>query len=67
MRIEVDTKKLEKNFKDLGRQLPYITMLALNDTAFDAQSSLKSVVKGGLRLKKQSVANAFKVKKASLT
>jgi len=67
VKLTVDTKQVEKNFKNLARQLPYITMLALNDTAFDAQSSLKSTVKGKLKIKKQSVANAFRVKKASKT
>ena len=65
MRLEVDTKQLEKNFKALGRQLPYITMLALNDTAFDSKKLIRLKTQKKLNINNQSVLNGFRVKKAT--
>lgn len=65
MTITLDTKAFDKGIAQLGKQLPYITMLALNNTAFEAQKDLKSAVKSKLKLSNQSMPNAFRVKKAT--
>lgn len=47
------------------KQLPYVTMLTLNDLAFDTMYMLKAEVKVKLNLKNQQIPNAFRVKKAT--
>lgn len=65
MKLEIKDNNLQELFIKAGRQLPYITMLALNNTAFDAQKALKAEVNSKLDLKNKKLPNAFRVKKAS--
>jgi len=65
MTINLDTTGFDKTIGSLSKQLPYITMLALNNTAFAAQSDLKNIVKSSLKLTNQKMPNAFRVKKAT--
>lgn len=65
MTIAFDTKSFDKCIGSISKQLPYITMLALNNTAFEAQKDLKNIVKATLKLSNQKMPNAFRVKKST--
>ena len=63
----MDADNVANMLLQAGRHLPYITMLAINNTAFDAQKKLKSEVNRKLDLKNKKLPNAFRVKKAKKT
>ncbi len=57
--------KLHKSMSAISKQLPFAIMNTLNDLAFDGMDSMKSEVKGKLKLKNQKIPNAFHIKKAT--
>jgi len=56
--------EVKKMLTGYEKQLPYVTMLTLNDLAFDAMTQIKAEVKVKLNLRNQKLPNAFRVKKA---
>jgi len=67
MTLDISTKTVQKMLVDAIRDMPYISMLAINDMAFDAKDSLKKSMLAGLEIEKASLANAFRIKKAKKT
>ncbi|WP_416768510.1 phage tail protein [Sulfurimonas sp. ST-25] len=47
------------------KDVPYITMTATNNLAFDAMGSIRDEIKGNLNVKKKQIPNALRVKKAT--
>ncbi len=66
MKFELEgLTEVQQMLTGYAEQLPYVTMLTLNDLAFDVQRTLKAEVIVKLNLRKKSLANAFRVKKAT--
>ncbi len=61
----VGLKEVEKMLGGFSKQLPYVTMLTLNDLAFATMYAIKAEVKVKLNLRSNTIPNAFRVKKAT--
>ena len=66
MKIESNIKDVMKGFTEFEKkQIPYIQMLTANNIAFDMLGTAKLRIRLGLNIKKSSVPNSFRVRKAT--
>ena len=65
MTIEIKgIDKLQKSLSAMSKQIPYASMLTLNDLAFDMQKALNAELKAGLKTR-VNTSKAFAVDKAT--
>jgi len=65
MKIDFDPSALANISGIRERDIPYILMLSVNNTAFDAMNSFREQVSGKLKVSKKSVISSWRVKKAT--
>lgn len=66
MRVESNISDVIKGLTEFeNKQVPYIQMLTANNMAFDALGRVKQIISRDLSIKKKSVPNSFRIKKAT--
>jgi len=64
--ITTNIAKIIEGLSDFEKkQLPYIQMLTANNIAFDALEAMKKNIRQQLQIRKKSVVNSFRIKKAT--